>query len=495
MTTTDAFPPLRQPDDIPEEGILVGWSLEHERPTEPIGFSFGERDKDPRRGYQNPVLFQGDGHLITIAPTGAGKGTGCIIPTLLRHPGPVIVVDPKGENLAVTARRRKEMGQRVIVLDPFGVTAHETDRLDPTDMIDIHSMARIDDLSTVGHLVMNPTQYNPRNKFWIQRGIHLIVTTLLHVLHSEDRKSGPLLRTHDILNGSVEGVQGMVEQIKKSGDEDLKAMIGPFETGAPETFGGYMAFAQDALSILRGDSARRVVRDSTFSLDDLTRGEPLSVYIVLPPQKLESHRALLRLWIGSMMHAITRRQRAPEKSTLFVLDEAAQLGPLDQLRQAMTLLRGYGLQTWSFWQDVSQLLQLYPQDWETMVNNCKVLQTFGPNNMLAAEGMGKLTGFHSPHEILDLDYDELILLVGGDEAVIAQRPSYLDDPAFAGLYDDNPLHETTGEILRPRRRRPQRRYQRRPAQAPASGQAAHPGVDEDLLKRLLEQTEPPEGPS
>ena len=47
-----------------------------------------------------------------------------------------------------------------------------------------------------------------------------------------------------------------------------------------------------------------------------------------------------------MMNAIMRRRARTETSTLFLLDEAAQLGPLDELRQAVTLLRGYGLQTW-----------------------------------------------------------------------------------------------------------------------------------------------------
>ena len=55
----------------------------------------------------------------------------------------------------------------------------------------------------------------------------------------------------------------------------------------------------------------------------------------------------------------------------------------------MTLLRGYGLQTWSFWQDPSQLQNLYPNDWPTMVNNCRAVQCFGANTMLAAEAMAR----------------------------------------------------------------------------------------------------------
>jgi len=111
---------------------------------------------------------------------------------------------------------------------------------------------------------------------------------------------------------------------------------------------------------------------------------------VIPPHLLAAQGRLLRLWVGAMMNAIMRRRARTETSTLFLLDEAAQLGPLDELRQAVTLLRGYGLQTWSFWQDASQLRHLYPSDWQTMVNNSKVVQCFGANTMVAASDMAAM---------------------------------------------------------------------------------------------------------
>jgi type IV secretion system protein VirD4 len=39
----------------------------------------------------------------------------------LDYPGSVLVVDVKPENAAVTARRRRELGQDVRILDPFEV--------------------------------------------------------------------------------------------------------------------------------------------------------------------------------------------------------------------------------------------------------------------------------------------------------------------------------------------------------------------------------------
>ena len=112
--------------------LLLGWDT----PEAPSAFGFGAaaRQGGPARA---PVLYQGDGHLMTVAPTGAGKGRGLIIPNLLTYRGPVIVVDPKGENYQVTARRRADLGQRVIVLDPFQVVTDKGDHLNPLDTFDL----------------------------------------------------------------------------------------------------------------------------------------------------------------------------------------------------------------------------------------------------------------------------------------------------------------------------------------------------------------------
>src|SRR5688572_3556782 len=82
-------------------------------PTRQIGFSARIR-KERRREL---ITYGGDGHLITIAPTGTGKTSGPVITNALRHPGQLIVLDIKGEVYAATADARRAMGQPVHVLD------------------------------------------------------------------------------------------------------------------------------------------------------------------------------------------------------------------------------------------------------------------------------------------------------------------------------------------------------------------------------------------
>jgi hypothetical protein len=70
--------------------------------------------------------FRQDGHVLTCAPTGAGKGIGAVIPNLLDYPGSAFVLDFKGEIHAVTASARRALGHDVILIDPFGVVGAPT---------------------------------------------------------------------------------------------------------------------------------------------------------------------------------------------------------------------------------------------------------------------------------------------------------------------------------------------------------------------------------
>lgn len=178
---------------------------------------------------------------------------------------------------------------------------------------------------------------------------------------------------------------------------------------------------------------------------DVYEGKPLSIFIVIPPEKLDSHKVLLRLWIGTLLTAVTRRTVMPQQRTLFLLDECAQLGELNVLRQAITLLRGSGLQTFTFWQDLSQLRATYPKDWESILNNSGAMQVFGITNHNMAKEWGELLGMRA-QDLDRLALDEAAVSVRGKGSLVCRRPDYLRDKAFAGLFDANPRFALQGGL-------------------------------------------------
>lgn len=449
---------LSVPDTLPDDGLLLGWSLEHEHRKPPIGFAYSKHAKDKPPAYLEPILYKGNGHLMTIASTGSGKGISCIIPTLLRYQGPIIVIDPKGENVAVTSRRRKEMGHKVIVLDPFEISDYSGDRLNPLDLVDKNSPYCVEDAATLAELSMAQRPHVP-DPFWEERARQLITCLILHVALARPPVLRTLSEVRYLLNQSSEDMAFTVKEMRKVGHPELSQMASVFQA-EPKVLSSIIATAQSHFECFRGQATETTISGSTFSLDDITTGESISIYIVIPPDKLETHAQLLRLWIGVLMTALMRRTAAPDRNTLFVLDEAAQLGPLRQLRQAITLLRGYGLLTWSFWQDMSQLTSIYPNDWETMYNNCKAVQYFGMNNLHVARSIKNITGFSNEYDLLGLDADELLLSLAGDEPVIAQRPNYLTNLPFSGMFDGNPYHSRI-DIDEVTPRYPQRIFKRK----------------------------------
>lgn len=459
---------LELPSELGGNRLLVGWSMELEHKKTPIGFSFGDPECTPATGFIDPILMEMEGHLMTIAPTGAGKGVGCIVPALLRFDGPLIVIDPKGENALITARRRKELGHTVAIVDPIGVTGLASTPINPLDLLDPSGPTLVDDaMAIIATMIDNRMGRNTSDgDYWSERGATFVLGVMLHVV-SDLPPARRHLGTVRELVAQAMGEAGIYSQMAENPASTLSSsntVLGALERsrnseavrigqmlrlGAVSTLGGILSFAQSIVEVARGDAITKSLASTGFELDAVTRGDPLSIYLVLPPHMLDSHGKLLRLWVHTLMTLITRRNARPEKSTLFLLDEAAQLGTFTPLRRAVTLMRGYGLQTWSFWQDPSQLRNLYPDDWQTMVNNCRAVQCFGANTMLAAESMAAIVGFRPAERLLDLADHEMLLQLSGDAPVLARLPSYLTDPAFTGMYDANPFHDPARPVMRP----------------------------------------------
>jgi type IV secretion system protein VirD4 len=241
---------------------------------------------------------------------------------------------------------------------------------------------------------------------------------------------------------------------------------------------GILAQAQSQAHFLDSRQIARVLQQSTFSFRDLTTSR-LSLYLVLPPDRIDSCRRWLRLLVGCALQAVVRA-RAPRTAAhdrvLFFLDEFPALGAMPPLERAVALARGYGVTCWLLAQDLAQLRALYPATWPTFVANAGVVQAFGTNDVdtatylsamlgtttvqttSASRSVAKTAGFLgrgesrdswttadrarallSPDEVRRLDPTTTLILRPGADPVRSVRLNYRHDREFAGLFDDNPL--------------------------------------------------------
>ncbi len=393
-------------------------------------------------------------HLLAVAPTGAGKGVSLLLPWLLSYAGSAIVIDPKGEAAAVTARWRRGIGHRVCVVDPWRLTAPAAEgpeALNPMQVVLPGSEDLGDDCSSLAQLVAGEAPVSMQDPFWRECALHLL-TALIGWAWVRPQVTGQ--------PQADDGTLGAVWSLLHHDDLTyhlavLLDTVARHPAFAPFVREGFVNFIghegekvrtsvrSEAVSLMRVFASQRVQQatgSTTVPLDLLREGGPVTVYLVIPPDKLDSHAAWLRIVLGSLLTLMVRRARRPALPTLFLVDELAHLGPMPQLRQAITLLRGYGVRVALFLQSLAQLKGLWPRDHEAIQENCGIWLSFGHASVASARALADQLGDIGAEALFAMDGQQLALHRAGQRTQIAARLDVLRDPLFAARADPNPRH-------------------------------------------------------
>jgi type IV secretory pathway TraG/TraD family ATPase VirD4 len=418
--------------------------------------------------------FRQDGHVLTCAPTGTGKGVGGVIPNLLDYPGSAFVLDFKGENYAVTARARRAMGHDVFLVDPFGITgalAHGLnwlDMLNPDDPDVVSQAGGLADMLVI-------TEGASAEPHWNDTARELLRGLLVYVadLPAERRTMAEVRRIVTAIEDDLADTLADMLADPERGHR-LPARAAATHLNRPDRErGSVLSTVVRHTAWLDDPRLCAALARSDFSMRDLKR-RPMTVYLAIPPDRLRTCLGFVRGFIGLALDGITAVPARPKHRVAFFLDEFGQLGRMDRLADGITLLRGYGAQLWVFVQDLSQLKAVYPR-WQSFLANTSQ-QFFGTADYDTARylsgALGQQTiafetqssstsdqgltkpgstsasiGEHiqgrpllTPDEVMRLGPARPIVLVAGEPAYLLDRVSYLTDPAYAGRFDPNPLH-------------------------------------------------------
>jgi type IV secretion system protein VirD4 len=397
---------------VGEEGVMIGRQLVSES---------GKSVSRKRGGGVGPPLgYAGDGHLITVAPTRSGKGTGSVIPNLLTYPGSVVVTDPKGENYAVTARHRARMGQSVCALDPFdqlgamaraagrasGEDAMEVVRAtyNPMDLIDPYGEDWLESAALLAEMLVLPSGGKGEEAFWNEEAKGLLSGLILYVAAAElDEEMRPterrtLARVRELLTLPQREFKALMDEMVNSslcGGLVRRAAARHLQKEDRER-SGVVSTAQSHTHFLDSPRMAEAMGSSSLDLRRL-RSEGVSLYLVLPAHHLDTYARWLRLVVACGLHELARSPGKPTvdgqpRRVLFLLDEFAHLGRMNPVLRAFGLMAGFGVQVWAFLQDLSQLKATYPDRWGTFLANADVLQAFGTNDHETARYLSELTG-------------------------------------------------------------------------------------------------------
>ena len=335
-----------------------------------------------------------DRHLLTVAPTRSGKGTTAIIPNLLTYEGSVLVIDPKGENALITAKRRKDMGQQVFIVDPWGIandTDFKTARFNPLDWLVKGDV----DITENAMLLADALIVKEGNgdQFWVEEAKALLQGLILYVATEESEEGQRHLgRVRDLLLLDGEDMPELFQRMANSAHHIVASTGARCLQKEEKLLANVVASAQAQTHFLDSARIRESLSTSDFKFEDLKTSK-VSIFLVLPSDRLHAFSRWLRLLIQQAITVNARNiELKPEKPVLFLLDEMPALGRLAMVEQAYGLMAGFGIQLWGIVQDLSQLKKIYGDGWETFIGNSGIIQYFGSRDRITADYFSALCG-------------------------------------------------------------------------------------------------------
>lgn len=324
-------------------------------------------------------------HVAIFAPTGVGKGVSLVIPFLQTCKDSCVVIDFKGELARLTSDQRRAMGHDVRILDPYGVVTKTPDTLNPLDMIDKSSPLAIDECRDFANALVIRTG-EEKDPHWCDSAeawlsAFLAVTAYhgepgdrslqtVRTLLSNPAKMEAIIR---LMRETPEAWSGMLarmgHQLTRYKDNELASVL--------TTVNRFLTFL-DTLPIAES------TKESTFDPADLVKRK-MTVYLVLPPEHVRAQQGLLRLWVGTMLRAVVKGGLQEKNLVHFVLDEAATLGHMAAIDDAVDKYRAYSVRLQFYYQSIGQLKKCFPEGQDqTLLSNCSQIY-FGVNDKDTAQ--------------------------------------------------------------------------------------------------------------
>ena len=375
--------------------------------------------------------------LLCVAPAGAGKTTGTVIPTILScDRDSLIINDPKGELYDETSKYRRKISNvfRIEWGQAFANRDDNTTFWNPLDLSNLPqgTAERSKYVDMITNILIKEAK---ADKFWSNNGRKTLSAMILYSIYKEEleNKSTNIAKVKDIL--ATIGVKDINDEDNESEKEDasqegflLKAreldvlefpeiiklrcknVFSELSSTPPNTLGGILASISSDLSVFNSEYVRDVTSSNTFSMENIrgvkkevvVKGEtiiaerPTTIYLISPAAEQEQFGVLSAIFVEVAYKYITSQDLAVVKKSnivRFILDEVAFFPPISAVIDGPAIARGYRGSFLFVCQDLSQIQDNYSEGaLNTMLTNTAFKIVLPQNNDKTAERFAKLAG-------------------------------------------------------------------------------------------------------
>ncbi len=384
---------------------------------------------------------------MVVAPPRSGKSTGFVIPWLLDHDGPALVLSTKRDIYEATAAHRGCMG-RVWVYDPFG----EQPSTGFTPLTPASTWAGAIRTGEALASAAHPDQSNAANEFWDKEAASMLAA-LLHAAALGGHGISEVIRWLDarsferpieILEASAAGAAALqLEGVKRRDERNRETTV--------------MA----ALNLLRVYRYPQVAASATGELtpERFLDGEANTIYVVAAGHEQEPLRPVILALLSAVYeHAIVkaRRDGTLDPRLFILMDEAANIAPVRNLASWLSQCGDHGIVIATIWQSIAQIDQRYGRAARDAICAASTAQVFIPplaeptsagylTALLGDEPVANASSAGPSRQTLSVSHQKAapspwLRQIGRGQAVLIYRdlppaivtaPGWFEDPRFA----------------------------------------------------------------
>lgn len=343
------------------------------------------------------MMFNDRGHLLTVAGTRGGKGTNLIVPNMLDagggFKGSWVVVDPKGEAVAICANYQKKLGKDVYVINPWNLldkNVPQSSSYNPFDLLaDKNSIHLIDDAQIIAEMLV-PIDAKEVEKFFTDVARSIVVGLIAYIAFTKDSDERNLTTLYKMIRFDEAAWEEMLGDMNacqvEGGNGDVISLISEeirkVTKSGEKTFGIILTTMLQATDFIKSPALQDSLK-SGFDPKALSNGNVV-LYVIIPADKLTSHSRWLRLVVMTLIRSVVRNPSKTNR-TCFLLDEFASLGYISEIETAFGTYAGYGVTIWPVFQSLIQLQSIYEKVWESFIANATVRHFFSINDNFTAD--------------------------------------------------------------------------------------------------------------
>ena len=402
---------------------FVKKNLVYRHPAQAKGILFGK--KFGLLGYSPE---QDEGHILVLGPSGTGKTSALLIPTLRSWQGTALVVDISGDISANVNTPNK------IVFDPTSESCIPYDVFASINAV-ADETERQERLEQLAYLLL-PDKANDSEAgiFFCKNGRKMITAALIcyYGMGWGFVEICEFFLGHDW--------RSLLNDIAKQQNLIANMFISSFAGASEQNTAGCKQAADDALKLFAtNDKIKNALRKVPSYEKAISPAmlETSSVYIYIPDEKLKIYGDLLRIITAQSMEYFSSRPTENKQTILFCLDEFASFGKL-QIVESLRKLRKRRIRILVLTQSLADLDMIYGKDErKAMLSNFKFTVLLGCKDAETQEYFSKMIGEkrsllatdpnQKPQPIIkpaDLAHMEQDIFVNCDDGAIRLRKNF-----------------------------------------------------------------------